>query len=131
MRTAAEHQALASRAAIVGLPKKLRAIRTNDPLADLDLNSSTGRRVRDLYLSYLEAMPGPVTIDLQAAIMAAAEATVIAEQARRRVLNGDKGVTYDDLVRLDAQADRKVRRLGLHQREPEHVPLRERLGGGA
>jgi hypothetical protein len=106
------------RATAVADPSAPRAPRTlarvtNNPLHRASGNTPGGRRVRDLYRAYSLALGQPTDVITQAACMAAAEAVVIAEEARQRVLRGDVGVSYDDLVRLDHQADRKVRRLGL------------------
>jgi hypothetical protein len=105
----------------------LRAARTNDPFAGINLHSAIGRRIRDMYFALLETLPGPHTAIVETQAMAAAEAVVIAEQARQRVLQGDKAVSYDDLVRLDAQADRKVRRLGIGQCKPAEETFAEAL----
>lgn len=63
-----------------------------------------------------------------AAVRRAAELAILAQDARRRALTDDPSVTLDDLVRLDAAADRALRRLSMPIGEkPRAVPLRERL----
>ena len=122
---------IGDRGVIADVPTRLRARRTNDPLAHVDLTTAAGRRIRDLFNGYVAALGTPLSAIMAAQVLAATEAVVIAEQARQRVLEGDRTVTLDDLIRVDAQADRKVRRLGIGRERERHVPLRQRLKGGA
>jgi len=67
-----------------------------------------------------------------AAVRRAAELVCIAEASRAKHLQGDFSIALDDIVRLDAAADRALRRLGLRPDAPKpHVPLREQLAAEA
>jgi hypothetical protein len=89
-----------------------RAKTTNDPIsARASLNTSQGRRVADLYRSYLRAMGGPTDAVAQANVLAAAELKVAAETARADLATGK--TTIGDVVLLENAADRAVRRLNL------------------
>ena len=89
-----------------------RAKITNDPMSvRVSLNTADGRRVADLYRSFLRAMGGPTDAVAQANVLAAAELTVATETARVQLLAGKADV--DQLVRLENLAARAVRRLGI------------------
>jgi hypothetical protein len=89
-----------------------RAKITNDPVSvRASLNTSQGRRVADLYRSYLRAMGGPSDTVAQANVLAAAELMVAAEMARVDLLAGKADV--DQLVKLENLAARAIRRLGI------------------
>ena len=91
-----------------------RARITNNPISvRADLNTSQGRRVADLYRSYLRAMGDPADTAAQADVLAAAELTVAAEMARVDLLAGKADV--DQLVKLENLAARAIRRLGIRQ----------------
>jgi hypothetical protein len=102
------------------LPKRQRARRTNNPLADVDLNSARGRRVADLLGAFLLAMGGPTDPLRQADALRAAELIVASEQARARLLAGEGDA--DVVVRLEGASSRAVRRLGLGARKREQTP---------
>jgi hypothetical protein len=88
-----------------------RAKTTNDPASRANLNTANGRRVADLYRSYLRAMGDPTDAIAQANVLAAAELTVAAETARVQLLAGKADV--DQLVKLENLAARAIRRLGI------------------
>jgi hypothetical protein len=102
-----------------------RARVTNDPLSRNSQSTATGRRVADLYRSYLRAMPDRSCIG-QADALRAAELTVAAEEARARLLAGSGDPNA--VVRIENLAARAVRKLGLTPAAgARHVPLRERI----
>jgi hypothetical protein len=107
-----------------------RAKTTNDPASRANLNTANGRRVADLYRSYLRAMGDPTDAIAQANVLAAAELTVAAETARVQLLAGKADV--DQLVKLENLAARAIRRLGIKPGAVANsmVPLRERLRRG-
>jgi hypothetical protein len=88
-----------------------RAKTTNDPASRANLNTANGRRVADLYRSYLRAMGDPTDAVAQANVLAAAELKAAAETARADLLAGK--TTIGDVVLLENAADRAVRRLDL------------------
>jgi hypothetical protein len=88
-----------------------RAKTTNDPASRANLNTANGRRVADLYRSYLRAMGDPTDAVAQANVLAAAELKAAAEIARADLLAGK--TTIGDVVLLENTADRAVRRLDL------------------
>jgi hypothetical protein len=92
---------------------KRRSRRTNNVFADLDLNSSRGRRVADLVRSYLKALGDPYDAGRQAAVIQAAELQVLAEEARTAALREPETADLDALVRIQGAADRALRRLGI------------------
>jgi hypothetical protein len=97
----------------VDLPKRQRARRTNDPFANLDMNTARGRRTADLVRAYLAALGHPADIERQAAVIAAAELQVLAEEARAAALKEGAAADLDRVVRVQGAADRAVRRLGI------------------
>jgi len=103
----------AARSATAARAPRLRARRTNNPLAGFDLNTAGGRRVADLTRAYLSALGNPTDIERQAAVIQAAELQVLAEEARTAALKDTGSADLDQLVRLQGAADRAVRRLGL------------------
>jgi hypothetical protein len=121
-RTAAVNAPSSSRALAAELPKRQRARRTNDPLASLDTNTARGRRVADLVRAYLRALGNPVDIELQAAVIAAAELQVLAEEARASALKQAGSCDLDRVVRVQGAADRAVRRLGIKHSVKPRVP---------
>jgi hypothetical protein len=88
-----------------------RAKTTNDPASRANLNTANGRRVADLYRSYLRAMGDPTDAVAQANVLAAAELKAAAETARADLLAGK--TTIGEVVLLENASDRAVRRLGL------------------
>jgi len=116
-----------SRLRNVDLPSRQRARRTNDPLASIDMNTARGRRVADLVRAYLRSLGNPAGIEQQAAIIAAAELQVLAEEVRTTALRDAGHADLDQVIRLQGAADRAVRRLGIKPAaKPAFVPLRER-----
>lgn len=99
------------RATFVEPAKRQRAARTNRPLAHLDMTTARGRRIADLARALSKALAEPTEVERQAAIVTAAELTVLAEQARADALNGAGDLEM--VVRLQGAADRALRRLGL------------------
>jgi hypothetical protein len=94
------------------LTARHRSRTTNNPLAvRASHRTAQGRRIRDLYQSYLRAMGNPTEAHLQADALTAAELRVAAENERAKVLAGHGSA--DDLVRVENLADRAVRKLGL------------------
>jgi hypothetical protein len=118
-------------------PRTQRSRRTNDPLADANQTTSTGRRIADLTRAFLAELSNPDDVTLQARAVAAAEMVVLAEEARAAALK-TQGVDLDRLdrvIRLEGAVARSVRALGLpdRRREPEGPTLSdilaERYGG--
>jgi hypothetical protein len=116
-----------------------RSRATNDPryLPGATGQRAQDRRRRDLVGAFLDACGGldvcsPLTI---LAIKRAAELTTAAEEARARVLNGDNNAAaLDCLVKLEGEARRATRALGIKvdsakPRAPVRAlgPLRARL----
>ena len=95
------------------LPSRQRARRTNDPLAAISTNTARGRRVADLVRAYLRALGNPTNIEQQAAVIAAAELQVLAEEARATALKDAGRADLDQVIRVQGAADRAVRRLGI------------------
>lgn len=93
--------------------RNLRAKRTNSPLSHIDLTSARGRRIADLAAAYSEALENPNDVACQTAIVAAAELTVIAEEARALALADPAKADLDGLVRAQNAVDRSIRRLGI------------------
>ena len=89
-----------------------------DPLKSLqgrDGRTAQGRRRRDLIGIFLNALGGPDAVsELQLVeVRKAAELTVTAETVRARVLAGDATIPLDGLVRLEGEARRAIRGLGI------------------
>jgi hypothetical protein len=103
----------ASRSSAAEPPKRQRARRTNDPLTNLDMNTARGRRTADLVRAYLGALGHPTDIERQAAVIAAAELQVLAEEARSAALKQGAAADLDRVVRVQGAADRATRRLGI------------------
>ena len=117
-----------SRTRIDELPSRQRARRTNDPLAEIATNTARGRRVADLVRAYLRALGNPANIEQQAAVIAAAELQVLAEEARGAALKETGRADLDQVIRVQGAADRAVRALGLdRKREPVGQSLAEYL----
>jgi hypothetical protein len=112
----------------VELPCRQRARRTNDPLADTNTNTARGRRIADLVRAYLRALGNPIEIERQAAVIAAAELQVLAEEARASALKqSNGGADLDQIVRVQGAADRALRRLGIKPGKPAAPSLAEHL----
>ena len=112
-RPAAAATSSTSRPHLADLPAAQRARRTNDPFANIETNTARGRRVADLVRAYLKALGNPDSIGHQAAIIAAAELQVLAEEARTTALRDAGRADLDQVIRLQGAADRAIRRLGL------------------
>lgn len=112
-RAAAVDVSSPSRSLGADVPRRLRSRRTNDPLANIKTNTARGRRLADLVRAYMNALGKPPEIERQAAVIAAAELQVLAEEARAAALAGGANVDLDQLIRLQGAADRAIRRLGI------------------
>jgi hypothetical protein len=122
-RPAAAATSSTSRPHLADLPAAQRARRTNDPFANIETNTARGRRVGDLVRAYLRALGNPASIEHQAAIIAAAELQVLAEEARTTALRDSGRADLDQVIRLQGAADRAIRRLGLaDQKRPAAGP---------
>jgi hypothetical protein len=110
------------------LPKPQRAKRTNYPLAGVETNKAHGRRIADLAGAYFRVLGNPTGIEQQAAIVAAAELQVLAEETRAAALKQIGTFDLDQVVRVEGAAARALRRLGVdRKREPAVPTLAEHL----
>jgi hypothetical protein len=110
-----------NRTGIASAPLTSRAALTNDPLRKrADGRTPQGRRIRDLFRAYSNAMGTPSDPGTQAAILAAAELAVAAECARAKVLTD--GGDVEQLIRLENLAARATRRLGLKPESQSRPP---------
>src|ERR1700733_1666666 len=91
-------------------PATRRSKTTNDPMSRVSQSTATGRRVADLFRSYLRAMTDRSCI-AQADVLRAAELVVAAEDARAKLLAGNGDAVA--VVRLENLAGRAIRKLGL------------------
>jgi hypothetical protein len=82
-------------------------------LNDLDGRTSATKRARALRAALTEELGGNVTVSQSAAIERAATMVALAEDLRTRRLAGDDTISLEDLTRVDASADRAMRRLGI------------------
>jgi len=116
-------RSLTNRSKVTNDPHYLRGTRGRDG------RTVQGRRRRDLVTIFINAIGGRAAAsELQLVqIRKAAELTVAAETVRARVLVGDPAVNVADLVRLEGEARRAVRALGIKPQARAHVPMRERL----
>ncbi|GAA0024113.1 hypothetical protein BDS110ZK23_20570 [Bradyrhizobium diazoefficiens] len=89
---------------------------TNSPLSRWNGNTATGRRARDLFRAYLSTLGNPADTPTLALVLAAAEQTVIAENARRDHLEGK--LVLSEVVRAEGMAARALRRVGLNKPVP-------------
>ena len=105
-----------------GLPSKRRSRRTNNVLAGINLNTAIGRRVADLVRGYLDALGNPQDVGRQAAVIAAAELLVLAEETRAAALRDPLAADLDNIVRVQSVADRALRRLGIKPGAPPKPP---------
>ena len=94
-------------------PASSRSAATNSPSSRWRKNTATGRRCRDLYKAYLKRAGNPADADTQAAILAAAEQTVLAEMARLDLIAGMNGVNLELVIRAENLANRTRKNLGL------------------
>jgi hypothetical protein len=91
-----------------------RARTTNRPLSRISQSTASGRRVADLFRSYLRGMSDR-GIAAQADAMRAAELMVAAEEARGKLLTGDGDA--NGVVRIENLAARAVRKLATYQQQ--------------
>jgi hypothetical protein len=127
-RSAAAHDASASRVLTAEPPRGQRAKRTNNALAGVNMNTARGRRVADLVRSYLKALGNPDDVGRQAEIITAAELQVLAEEGRAAALQSPKTGDLDCIVRIQGAADRALRRLGIKPGAAQKPPtLKEYL----
>src|SRR5260370_42659588 len=74
--------------ALRSVPPRRRARITNDPLARHNGHSSRGRRIRDLYRAFAEAIGWPQDAPTQAALIACAELQCFVEERRTMLFAG-------------------------------------------
>jgi hypothetical protein len=118
----------ADRTPVVPRSRANRSATTNNP-AMRHGRSTEGRRVRDLYSSYLSALSNPVDPATQALALSAAEAVVVCEVARRDLLGNMTAAGAELLVRLENTANRSLKRIGLAKAapKPKGKSFREKL----
>jgi hypothetical protein len=124
------HDMLANRPASASNSQMNRAALTNNPLrVRADGRTPRGRRIRDLFRAYQSAAGNPSDPAGVASILAAAELTVAAEEARAALLAriGD----VDQVIRLENLAARAVRRLGIRPGAERKVPTLAEWAEGA
>jgi hypothetical protein len=121
-----ETKSSVARAVADARPPRQRARRTNDLFASLEMNTARGRRVGDLVRAYFKALGHPTDVERQAAVIAAAELQVLAEEARSAALKSGTP-DLDQVVRVQGAADRAVRRLGIKPGKPATPSLAEHL----
>jgi hypothetical protein len=97
--------------------------RSNNLFAGISQNSHHGRRIIDLSREYLAQLGHPSSLTQQAAVFAAVQLLVIAEDARLAVLASMPPTMdqLDQLVRVEAIAARAIKRLGL-DKPPSRTP---------
>lgn len=92
---------------------------TNRPASRWNLKTASGRRCRDLFRGYLAQLGNPTDAPTLALIVAAAEAIVLAEDARKECLAGGlNGLNAELMIRCENTAARALRRLGLNRAAP-------------
>jgi hypothetical protein len=122
VRSAAVREPLTASPRVVERNARLCSATTNDPLsARTDRNTARGRRIADLFRGYMAALGNPSDAITQANILTAAELKVAAEDARKRLLNGE-GADVDGLVRLENLAHRAERKLGVKLQPRDATP---------
>lgn len=107
-------------------PASTRAKVTNKPLSRANGNTSSGRRVRDLFRAYLAAVGNPASDVIKAQVLAAAELVTAAENARTQLL-ADPTMDIEQIIRLENLANRAVRRLGIKPVEKQRLSMRDQL----
>jgi hypothetical protein len=111
--------ASADRPAFVGNASASRT--TNRPLKGrVNRRTAKGRRIADVYHAYLAALGNPTDAIMQANVLTAAELKVAAEEARKRLLDGNGDA--DALVRLENLAHRAEGKLGIKPKPREAGP---------
>jgi hypothetical protein len=113
-------------------PHKHRSRATNDlyKIAGVHEQSQAGRRYGDLVRSFVAALGGEAGLNeyQRMAVRRAGELTVAAEMERAKMLRGEP-VDCEHLVKIDNNAARAVRALGIKPRATAPtVPLRDRVG---
>lgn len=82
-------------------------------LGHLDMRTRAGKRTTALAKTFAAELGGQLTSAQRLAVERAATLVAIAEDARIRRLAGDTSVSLQDIVRLDNNANRAMRALGL------------------
>lgn len=95
-----------------------RSAATNRPSSRWRLKTARGRRCRDLFKGYMTQLGNPTDDPTVALIVAAAEAIVLAEDARQECLAGMNGLNAELMIRCENSAARALRRLGLNRAAP-------------
>jgi hypothetical protein len=91
-----------------------RARATNRPLSRVRQSTAAGRRVADLFRSYLDGMIDRSCV-AQADALRAAELVVAAEEARTKLFAGNGDA--NGVVRMENLAARAVRKLAAYQQQ--------------
>jgi hypothetical protein len=105
---------------------KRRAIRTNDPLTGLD------RRTCDIARKLLQVLDNTTDVLVRAAVIQAAELSVLTEEARTAALAAPSDKTLiNNVVRLQRLADTAYSRLGMFdpRKNRSHHARQNTLGG--
>lgn len=107
-------------------PHVRSAVTANPMMARADGRSAFGRRLRDLYRSYMNALGNPVDAGTQAMILSAAEQVIGAEKERADYFAGN--VPYNSVIRAEGAANRALKRLGLNKPpQPRQLSIAEQL----
>ena len=116
------------RTAIADVAPTTRSKVTNDPrfVPGLDGRSPSARRRRDLVTIYRNAIGGRASELQLVQIRKAAELTAAAESLRGRMLVGET-IDLGTLVKLEGEARRAVRALGISQAPRKRPSLRGQL----
>jgi hypothetical protein len=83
----------------------------------LDGRTRLARHIKALATAYVAGLAVPATAELQEQCRRAAEMVAIADDARRKAVNG--AVSLNDVVRLSNAADRARRALPLKEPKPD------------
>jgi hypothetical protein len=108
---------------VLPMTRPKRAPRT----ARVSRRTRIGRRIEALMDIYKAALGRELSPALMLKVEAAAEANVVAEEARARFLSGDAAISLDDVVRCDRRAASAVASLKLEERNAKPAPFLERL----
>jgi hypothetical protein len=112
-RTAAASAPLSTRAAATDRAVTLLSAVTNKPRSRFDVNSTEGRRGRDLFEAYMAHLGNPVDAAVIANVIKAVELKARAETLRLR-----PDVDLDQLIRLENAAERAERKLNIKPNAP-------------
>src|SRR5262245_43935739 len=86
-------------------PASSRSAATNRPSSRWSLKTSHGRRCRDLFKGYMAQLGNPTDVPTIALAIAAAEAIVLAEEARKECLAGGlNGISAELMIRCENTA---------------------------